>query len=731
MSTRIFTSRSGVQVERGESELDYAAGLGFLIERLNQARGAYFSSGVEDPDRYSRWDFGFEDPPLELTARGNDVRVCALNQRGERLLEILAPVLSEGPESRVVASEARLLHLQVQPADRVFPEEERSRQPSAFTPIRRLIADFAGLEDNFLGLYGAFGYDLIFQFERMPLHHGRDPAGRDLHLFLPDRLYLVDRRKETALRLDYEFSGAGHSTVDAGREPFRALAAPEPGRGVSLGEIVRDQAPEDYMEKVEQGRRRMHAGDIFEIVLSEKFSARYEGLASDLYHLMRTNNPSPYEFFIQLGDEQLIGASPEMFVRIEGDRVESSPISGTVRRGDNAMEDAERILALFNSEKDEVELTMCTDVDRNDKARICRPGTVKLLARRMIERYAGLFHTADHVEGRLREGFTGLDAFLSHMWAVTLTGAPKPMAVRLIERMEVSARGWYGGAIGALLLNGNVNSGITIRTVHLKDGWADYRVGATIVYDSVPLEEERECQVKSTAFFNAMASLGRRAAAPRPEAPRPFAGRRVVMIDNEDSFVHTLADYFRQTGAAVTTYRAGVALERLLADRPELVVHSPGPGRPADFGVPERVLELVEAGVPQFGVCLGLQGMVEAFGGRLNVLEVPRHGKVWDILHDGTGLFQDVPSPCRFGAYHSLVADVSRLPAELEVIARNEDGQVMAVRHCSLPLMAVQFHPESILSMQGDVGHRIVANALGLLLDAGEGNAADAWAAAE
>lgn len=732
MSTFSFTSRSGVRVERSESELDYAAGLGFLIERLNGARGAYFSSGVEDPDRYSRWDFGFEEPPLELTARNDEVRLDALNQRGERLLAILTPVLSEGPETRVVASEPRLLQLEVRPSDQVFPEEERSRQPSVFTPLRRLIGDFAGLEDGFLGLYGAFGYDLIFQFERMPLRHPR-PEGRDLHLFLPDRLYLVDRRKERALRLDYEFARGEHATVGAGREPFRPLAAVEPRGGAGLGEIVRDQAPEDYMEKVETGRRHMHAGDIFEIVLSEKFSARHDGLASDLYHLMRQNNPSPYEFFIQLGEEQLIGASPEMFVRIEGDRVESSPISGTVRRGDNAMEDAERLLALFNSEKDEVELTMCTDVDRNDKSRICRPGTVKLLARRMIERYAGLFHTVDHVEGRLREGFTGLDAFLSHMWAVTLTGAPKPMAVRLIERMEISARGWYGGAVGALLLNGDVNTGITIRTVHLKDGWAHYRVGATIVYDSIPLEEERECQLKSTAFFNAMANLGRspEAAEPQVATPQPFAGRRVVMIDNEDSFVHTLADYFRQTGATVTTYRAGTALERILADRPELVVHSPGPGRPADFGVPERVLELVEAGIPQFGVCLGLQGMIEAFGGRLKVLEVPRHGKVWQILHDGTGLFSEVPSPCRFGAYHSLVADVSRLPDELQAIAHNEDGQVMAIRHRRLPLLAVQFHPESILSMQGQVGHRIVANALSLLLGASDKAAAGSRPAAE
>ncbi len=710
----IFTSRAGISVSRGETSLDYESGFDDLIRRLDAARGAYFSSGVEDPDRYSRWDFGFEDPPLMLSARADTVRVEALNDRGIRLLEILAPVLAEGPETKVARHQEDVLVLDVVVSAGGFPEEERSRQPSVFTPLRRLIEDFVGFDDNFLGLYGAFGYDLIFQFERMELSQPRDEALLDLQLYFPDRLYLIDRRKEIARRVDFEFAADGVSTEGAGRTPFAAVTPPLRPRASPPGEIASDHAREAYMEKVEIARRHMRAGDIFEVVFSEKFQAGYDGPPSDLYYLMRRNNPSPYEFFIQLGEEQLVGASPEMFVRIEGDRVESSPISGTARRGRNAMEDAERILALYNSEKDEVELTMCTDVDRNDKSRICRPGTIKLLSRRMIERYAGLFHTVDHVEGRLRAGFGGLDAFLSHMWAVTLTGAPKPMAVRLIERHEASARGWYGGAVGGLLLNGNVNTGITIRTVHLKDGKADYRAGATLVWDSDPGAEEDECRLKATAFFSAVRRLSGDNEAPASvERPQGFTGKRVVMIDNEDSFVHTLADYFRQTGAEVATYRAGTALETLLAGAPDLVVHSPGPGRPVDFGVPERVRELAEAGVPQFGVCLGLQGIVEAFGGRLEVLEEPRHGKMWTIRHDDDPLFEGVPADSHFGAYHSLVA--AEVPDILSVIARNETGWPMAIRHAQLPIAAVQFHPESILSMETDVGHKIIENAMGLL----------------
>jgi len=143
---------------------------------------------------------------------------------------------------------------------------------------------------------------------------------------------------------------------------------------------------------------------------------------------------------------------------------------------------------------------MCTDVDRNDKSRVCKPGTVKVIERRLIEKYAGVFHTVDHVEGILRDDLDSLDAFLSHMWAVTLIGAPKKAAAQAIEALEKDARGWYGGAVGMLMLNGGINTGILIRTTYLRDGMATYPVGATLLYDSVPAMEERETRLKATGF---------------------------------------------------------------------------------------------------------------------------------------------------------------------------------------------------------------------------------------
>ena len=717
MTNYSFVSPSGIVIDRTDREIDYERGIDFLIDALNDTRGAYLSSGVEDQDRYARWDFGFIDPPVEVVAHQDNFRLTALNGRGVPLLAMLRPLLLKAPNIKLKSEDETNLFLTITSPNRIFAEEERSRQPSTFTPIRTLMAEFRGMRDDFLGLWGAFGFDLIYEFEQIPLSMPRGDEDKLLHLYLPDRIMVLDRRLEEAHSYEYEFTRRTQTTIGLSETAFSGIKKIAASMSNSKGEITSDHTPEDYMANVETARKRMHIGDIFEVVMSRKYQAAYHGPPSDIFHMMRRLNPSPYEFFFQFANEQLIGASPEMFVRVEGDRVESSPISGTARRGDNAMEDAERIQALYNSEKDEVELTMCTDVDRNDKSRICRPGSVKLLARRTIERYAGLFHTVDHVEGRMREGFDGIDAFLSHMWAVTLTGAPKRKAVEIIEHEEISPRRWYGGAIGALMFSGTVNTGITIRAVHLEQGRADYRVGATFVYDSLPEEEELETRIKSTAFFKAMANLGRTGDEPVEIKAEPkYAGVRIVMVDNEDSFVHTLADYFRQTGANVQTFRHGAPAQAALAERPDLVIHSPGPGRPKDFGVPDLVCTIAELGIPQFGVCLGLQGIVEAFGGELSVMDVPRHGKYWKLDHDGTGLFDGIAQGNRVGGYHSLLAVSTKIPDDLEVIARNEIGMVMAVRHTSQPIAAVQFHPESILSMDARAGHRIVENVLTALL---------------
>src|SRR4029077_9865285 len=247
---------------------------------------------------------------------------------------------------------------------------------------------------------------------------------------------------------------------------------------------------------------------------------------------------------------------------VTGDRVETCPISGTIRRGTDPLEDADNIRALLNSAKEESELTMCTDVDRNDKSRVCEPGSVRVIGRRQIEMYSRLIHTVDHIEGRLREGMDAFDAFLSHAWAVTVTGAPKLWAMRFIEANEKSPRAWYGGAIGMVHFNGDLNTGLTLRTIRIKDGIAEVRAGATLLYDSVPEEEEAETELKASAMLSAIrdARAGNSAADERQPA-LVGEGVNILLVDHEDSFVHTLANYFRQTGANVSTVRTPVPEE--------------------------------------------------------------------------------------------------------------------------------------------------------------------------
>ena len=278
------------------------------------------------------------------------------------------------------------------------------------------------------------------------------------------------------------------------------MPAPEPSPRGETAEPVSDHTPEEYMANVEKVREGMRRGDYYEVVLRRTFSTPYSASPSELFRSLQLHSPSPYEFLFQFGDEQLAGASPEMFVRIEGSRIETSPISGTARRTGDPLRDADNIRELLNSTKEESELTMCTDVDRNDKSRVSLPGSVKVLGRRLIESYAGVFHTVDHVEGILKPGFDALDAFLSHMWSVTMIGAPKKAAAQAIEDLEKDARGWYGGAVGMISLNGDINTGILIRTIHLRAGIARYGVGATLLYDSIPAMEEQERGSRRRAF---------------------------------------------------------------------------------------------------------------------------------------------------------------------------------------------------------------------------------------
>jgi anthranilate synthase len=707
-----FLTRGGVRVSRKAESFDPAE-LGKIAELIDRRRGGVLSSGMEYPGRYSRWHMAYADPAVEIVASGRQLTARALNGRGLVLLPVIREALrrpsAQAAELRATADELTVF---VPEPDAAVPEEERSRRPTVFSALREIVAAF-GCADPHLGLYGAFGYDLAFQFEPVRLTLDRPQDQRDLVLHLPDQIWVLDRKREEATRYTYEFEAGGASTAGLPRE-----TEGEPP-SVLTEELPEQPRPGSYARVVAQARERFARGDLFEVVPGHVFYGRC-GSPAAFYELLRQRNPAPYEFLLNLGaGEHLVGASPEMYVRVTGDRVETCPISGTIARGEGALEDAANIATLIGSAKEESELTMCTDVDRNDKSRVCVPGSVRVIGRRQIEMYSRVIHTVDHIEGRLLPGFDALDAFLTHMWAVTVTGAPKSWAMQFIEDHEATPRRWYGGAVGKIGFDGSMNTGLTLRTAHITAGIAAVRAGATLLYDSIPEAEEKETHIKARALLETLAEAGE---APRERAQVATAaasgsadyGPRVLLVDHQDSFVHTLGDYFRQEGAAVTTLRYGFSPALLDAYAPDLVVLSPGPGRPADFGCSALLDELYERGLPVFGVCLGLQAMVEHAGGTLSVLAEPVHGKPSVVRVTGGSLLDGLGPEFTAGRYHSLYAPPGEVAGSFSVTAATEDGVVMAIEDVAAGRWAVQFHPESILTASGRAGHRIIANVLDL-----------------
>ncbi|MEV4806005.1 anthranilate synthase component I [Nonomuraea sp. NPDC049421] len=700
-----YTTAGGIGVERETREVDEAA-LEEIVTALSERRGGAFSSGMDYPGRYSRWAFGYVDPCLEIVAKGRTISATALNERGRVVLPAITTCLLAAGKP-VTEPTADRVEVHVPESEDLLPEEMRSRRPTVFTAIREVIAAFKG-DDPHLGLYGAFGYDLAFQFEPIRQELVRPDDQRDLVLHLPDRLVVIDRQRETSVEHRYEFTVDGATT--RGLERTGDTAPP-----VTPAEVPPNPPKGEYAKVVAAAKEKFKRGDLFEVVPGQVFHATCTD-PSAFYRGLRTSNPAPYEFIISLGEgEHLVGASPEMYVRVTGDRVETCPISGTIARGRNPVEDAEAIRTLLSSVKEESELTMCTDVDRNDKSRICVPGTVKVIGRRQIELYSRLIHTVDHIEGRLRPEFDALDAFLTHMWAVTVTGAPKTWAMQFIEDHEATTRRWYGGAIGFIGFDGSMNTGLTLRTAQVKNGVAAVRAGATLLFDSDPESEERETELKASALLGALATVNQPGAVPVAETrEQPGLGMKVLLVDHEDSFVNTLADYFRQEGADVVTLRHGFPTHMMDEIAPDLVVLSPGPGWPTDFGMSALLDEVYARDLPVFGVCLGLQAMVEQAGGTLELLDYPEHGKRGRVSRvSGSALLEGLPDEFTAARYHSLHAKrpgvVGFTPTAL-----TPDGNVMAIEDTARRRFAVQFHPESILTQEGNAGAKIISNVLRL-----------------
>ncbi len=716
-----YRCASGVQVRRLTTQLDYATAIDKLADSLDESPGVLLASSFEFPGRYTRWDIGFVNPPLKITGKDRKLVIAALNVRGEVLLPEVYRAIKGCGAIESVDTRKNAITVIVKDEQEDFTEEMRSRKASLFSVIREIVAAFGSTEDPYLGLFGAFGYDLTFQFEDVQRHQSRGDADRDLVLYLPDQITVADHRIEQTRSYSYEFVCRGWDT-DSFSETTGGFRRSGPrNKYVPAASVAKgcDHEPGEYAQQVEKALNYFRRGDLFEVVPGQVFFEPCKDSPATVFKRLKRNNPSPYGALMNLGEQEyLVAASPEMFVRVDGSQVETCPISGTIKRGIDAIDDAHQIKTLLNSDKDESELSMCTDVDRNDKSRVCEPGSVRVVGRRQIEMYSRLIHTVDHVKGKLQPHFDALDAFLAHTWAVTVTGAPKLAAMQYIEQNEKSQRHWYGGALGHIGFDGNLNTGLTLRTIRVKNGVAEVRAGATLLIDSDPVEEEKETRLKASALIDSIRGVGNAAG----DADSSFRseegiGIKALMVDHQDSFVHNLGTYFRQCGVDVITLRPEAARRYLKKQSVDLVILSPGPSAPGHFAMNDTIDAVLSKSIPLFGVCLGLQGLVEYFGGSLQELDYPMHGKQSAVSHDGSEIFAGIESPFAAGRYHSLVAKT--VPECLGVTAQTEDGKVMAIQHETLPIYAVQFHPESIMSLSNAAGHTLIRNVVKMVAKQG------------
>jgi len=306
----------------------------------------------------------------------------------------------------------------------------------------------------------------------------------------------------------YHFPGPGETGEEA-QARLEALAArlegalPEPPAPPRF-ELTRRPDRERFQRNFAAAQEAILAGDAYQIVLSEPFEGSFAGDPFQVYRRLRTLNPSPYHFFVSLGGRQLVGASPEMLVRVEGRDVSTVPIAGTRKRGATAQEDAALAKDLKADPKELAEHAMLVDLARNDLGRVCVHGSVHVPVRAQVEMFSHVMHLTSQVEGRLRDGLRPLDALWSTFPAGTLSGAPKIRAVQILSRLEGEDRGAYGGGVGILDRSGNLELAITIRTMECSGGTVRFRAGAGIVADSEEASEWAEIHAKAGVLLAAL-----------------------------------------------------------------------------------------------------------------------------------------------------------------------------------------------------------------------------------
>ena len=391
----------------------------------------------------------------------------------------------------------------------------KTANPAEF--LRQLLADYKSPHFDYLppftgGLVGYFSYDYIRYQEPSVERQVQDSeAFKDLDLMLFDKVIAFDHfRQKIILIVNMSLADpkTGYNKAVMELKQLSELLKhgekkQEPG-GHLLGEVEPLFDEKRYCEMVEKAKHYIREGDIFQIVLSNRLSAPFEGSLLNTYRILRTMNPSPYMFYFSGTDVEVAGASPETLVKLENKTLHTFPLAGTRPRGETEAEDQELEKELLQDEKELAEHNMLVDLGRNDLGKISKFGSVKVEKLHSIERYSHVMHIGSTISGEIQEKFDALDAVGAVLPAGTLSGAPKIRACQLIGELENNKRGIYGGAIGYIDFTGNMDTCIAIRIAYKKNGRVFIRSGAGIVADSVPQKEFHECINKAKAVVNAL-----------------------------------------------------------------------------------------------------------------------------------------------------------------------------------------------------------------------------------
>src|SRR5262245_5237333 len=365
------------------------------------------------------------------------------------------------------------------------------------------------------GFVGYLSYDIVRSFERLPCAARDDLGHPDFYLMLADTLVVFDNvamsmkvvahapvDARTDLRAAYDAAcGRVDEVVDRLHGPVHLPPTVTVDRPPVIGSNFR---PDAYEAIVERAKEYIRAGDVIQVVLAQRFECALRADPFNIYRSLRTFNPSPYMFFLRVGSRTVLGASPEVMVRLDGRELTVRPIAGTRPRGTDERQDRELDDELCADPKEIAEHIMLVDLGRNDVGRVARIGTVEVTARMVVERYSHVMHLVSNVRGDLADGLDCFDAFRATFPAGTLSGAPKIRAMEIIEELEPVRRGVYGGAIGYFDFSGNMDTAIAIRTIVIENRTVYVSAGAGIVADSDPEREHAECVNKARALFQAV-----------------------------------------------------------------------------------------------------------------------------------------------------------------------------------------------------------------------------------